>query len=87
MTLFQRRLAILMKRDGTNVTALAGKTGLTRQTIYRFIKGDHVPGLDSADLIARAFKMTLTEFLGASNHSLDECMNRVQEEWGARKRH
>jgi transcriptional regulator with XRE-family HTH domain len=75
---FANRLEYFIKQTGIGMDELAKKTGISRNTLYLYRRNKAVPGLDSADQIARAFKMSLVEFLGGGEgHDLAECARRV----------
>lgn len=56
-----KELRQVMLRSGLNHVQLAKKTGVQRQSLLRFLRGDQSLRLDNADAIAKAFKLVLVK--------------------------
>lgn len=54
-----KELRLAMLRSKLNHVQLAKKTGVQRQSIIRFLRGDQSLRLDNADSIAKAFGLVL----------------------------
>jgi DNA-binding phage protein len=56
-----KELRQAMVRSKLNHVQLAKKTGVQRQSLIRFLRGDQSLRLDNADAIAKAFGLVLVE--------------------------
>lgn len=56
-----KELRQAMLRSKLNHVQLAKKTGVQRQSIIRFLRGDQSLRLDNADAIAKAFGLVLVD--------------------------
>ena len=58
---FAKRLRVLRAEHEVTVEEIAENTAVTKSTIYRYLRGEQWPDLETAGGIARTFGLTIDE--------------------------
>lgn len=60
---FAKNFAILRLSAGLTMTETSKKTGLSRQTLYKYEAGEMMPNVDKLELLSKAFNCEIIDFL------------------------